>query len=155
MAKLISVALLGLMAALLLVADASIVRTTITTTEIEEDNPRGSQSQQQCPEQIRGKQFNSCQRYLSQSSSTPYDILRVVDVNPSITLQQCCEELKNLQNPQCSCEALKKIIRQESQQQGSARYGGQQQEMRQMLQKARSIPQQCDLGIRSCHFQEY
>ncbi|KAL9668420.1 hypothetical protein QQ045_002801 [Rhodiola kirilowii] len=161
-------ALLALLAAVLVVTDATILRTTITTTEIEEDNPYhgggggSSTRQQQCSSrQLQGKQFNSCKSYLqSKSSSRPYDILRVVDVNPfteqKMMLQECCEELqdiqKELRNPQCACEALKKIIRDETQQ-GTSRYEGQ-QEIRPMLQKAKNIPEQCNLQIRSCRFEE-
>ncbi|CAK9147173.1 unnamed protein product [Ilex paraguariensis] len=128
--------------ALLFLATAS--RTTITTTVVEEGNPRESQ---ECREQIqREQQLPHCQRYLSQRS--PYELV----LNPREQeeqeqhLRQCCQQLQNI-DEECRCEAVNEAVRQRQRQQEGGR---QAEERRQVEQRAQDLPRRCNLEPQQC-----
>ncbi|KAK1440019.1 hypothetical protein QVD17_05844 [Tagetes erecta] len=133
MAKLIALALA--FAALVAFATA---HTTIVTTTIEDQNPISSQ--RQCSQRLQGKRFNQCRMFLQ----SPYQ-----DNTQSQLTQQCCQELKNV-DEQCQCEAVKQVLRdvQRQQQHQMGPFGSQQTQ--QLKQKAQMLPNQCQLQTRQC-----
>ncbi|KAL7096617.1 hypothetical protein ACP275_10G090000 [Erythranthe tilingii] len=131
------------LAAALLVALVTLASATTYTT-----------TQQQCRQQIQGRRFQSCQRYLSQRSQYGGDeeeVLEMTTGNPqqqSKYLKECCQQLENV-NQQCRCEAIKQAVK-EIQQQGGQFQTGQSE---QVYQKARSLPQQCNFrSPQQCQF---
>ncbi|KAK2999508.1 hypothetical protein RJ639_023288 [Escallonia herrerae] len=97
--------------ALLLVAFiASSSRTSITTIEIDEENPTG-------------QSLDACKRYLVQSSR-PRTGWRE-------EFQQCCEQLEEM-DERSRCEGIRRIAQQEKQQQGGSRG----EEMQEIMQTA-------------------
>lgn len=142
----------SLLLALVVLARASRYTTTITTTTLDDEaNPRGQQ--QQCQRQLQGRQFRSCQSYLSQRGSSQYEEEEMgggLEMNPSQQqqyLRDCCEQLQNVEQ-QCRCEAIQHAARQAQQQQGS----GRQQSSEQVYQRARELPRQCNFR-QQCQFQ--
>lgn len=141
--------------ALVVLARASRYTTIITTTTLDDEaNPRGQQ--QQCQRQLQGRQFRSCQSYLSQRGSSQYEEEEKeemgggLEMNPSQQqqyLRDCCEQLQNVEQ-QCRCEAIQHAARQAQQQQGS----GRQQSSEQVYQRARELPRQCNFR-QQCQFQ--
>ncbi|KAI3810016.1 hypothetical protein L1987_19622 [Smallanthus sonchifolius] len=134
MAKLIVLALAFAFAALVAFATA---QTTIFTTIIEDENPVSQQ--RQCSQRLQGQRFNQCRMYLQQGQS-PFE-----DNRQQQGIQQCCQELQNIEE-QCQCEAVKKVFRDVQQQQGQ--FGSQQ--TRRLKQKAQMLPNQCNLQARQC-----
>ncbi|KAL1545703.1 2S seed storage albumin protein-like [Salvia divinorum] len=126
------------LAAALLVA---LVALTSATSFDEE----GSENYQQCRQQVQGRQFHSCQRFLQQRS-TPYtneDEEVLASYQPS--LQACCQELKQMDRQQCGCEAIRQAVKQA--QQSTRRY-----QTGQVYQQARALPRRCGLREQQCHF---
>ncbi|KAK2993287.1 hypothetical protein RJ640_022126 [Escallonia rubra] len=111
--------------ALLLVGSiGSSSRTSITTIEIDEENPTG-------------QSLDACKRYLVQSSR-PRSGWRE-------EFQQCCEQLEEM-DKRSRCEGIRRIAQQEKQQQGGSRG----EEMQEMMQTARSLPGLCRMEPRRC-----
>ncbi|KAJ9537935.1 hypothetical protein OSB04_030668 [Centaurea solstitialis] len=115
---------------------------TIVTTVLEEDDTTNPSSQQ-CGQQLQGQQLRQCQNHLQQPES-----LFPFPQQQQQTLQQCCQELRNV-NPQCQCNAVKKIfgeVQQQQEQQGGIFGGifGPMQTQR-LKQRAENIPNQCNL----------
>ena len=138
----------AIMIAFLALAEASRFRTTITTV-VEEDENQGGQSQQRCRQQIRQQQqqLRHCQQYLSQRSPFELDIMNQQGQQQQ-HLRECCQGLQNVED-QCQCDAVREAVRQ-VQQQGGRGEGQGGPEMQQVTQKARNLPQQCNLGRREC-----
>ncbi|KAI3810018.1 hypothetical protein L1987_19624 [Smallanthus sonchifolius] len=135
MAKLMILALA--FAALVAFATA---RTTIVTTTIEDENPVSRQ--RQCSQRLQGQRFNQCRMYLQQGQG-PFE-----DNRQQQGIQQCCQELQNIEE-QCQCEAVKKVFRDvQQQQQQQGQFGAQQTQ--QLKQKAQMLPNQCNLQSRQC-----
>ncbi|KAK2984810.1 hypothetical protein RJ640_004635 [Escallonia rubra] len=135
--------------ALLALAEASTYRTTITTTTIEEENPRGSGSQERCRRQFQQQQqLRHCQMYTRQGRQYDAELaLAMVDgVNPQQQqhLRECCQQLRNV-DEQCRCQAIREMVRQ--QQMGG---GSQQEEMKEMAQKAQYLPRKCNMEPQQC-----
>ncbi|KAI3875787.1 hypothetical protein MKX03_023710 [Papaver bracteatum] len=117
--------------------EASIYRTTVTTTEIE-DSAENQQSQR-CQRQMRGMRMNMCQQYLRQSSQRGDDIM-MEESNPTRQgLQDCCREMRGV-SEECRCEAIRQMVQQ---MQGQAYQG-------QMMQKARQLPSMCGMRPQYC-----
>ncbi|XP_047975174.1 2S seed storage albumin protein-like [Salvia hispanica] len=148
----------ALLMALVALASATTFTTTVTTASFEEEgNPR----QQQCRQQLQGREFRSCQRYFSQRSSSPYEEEVEEEVLEMSTgrqtrhrqpqLNECCEQLRAMDRQQCGCEAIKHAVQKAQQQQqgGRSRY---QTESEQIYQKARSLPRMCGLREQQCQF---
>ncbi|KAL3628286.1 hypothetical protein CASFOL_027332 [Castilleja foliolosa] len=135
----------ALLVALVAVATATSYTTTVTTTTFEDEANPGQQ--QQCQRQLQGRQFRSCQRYLSQRSSSPYTEEEVIE-NPGQQqqLQQCCDQLRNV-NEQCRCEAIKHAVRQLQQQQEGQQQTGQ---SGQVYQRATELPRKCNMRPQQC-----
>lgn len=138
----------ALAAALLVALVAVASATTYTTTAIDEEtNPRS----QQCRQQVQGRQFRACQSYLQQRSrSSPYvEEDPEIEANPQReSVEECCEQLREMDRNQCGCEAIKQAVRQA--QQGGRSYQTGQSE--QMYQKARQLPRMCRLREQQCSF---
>ncbi|KAL7137374.1 hypothetical protein ABFS83_10G087300 [Erythranthe nasuta] len=140
----------ALLVALVALASATTYTTTVTTTTIDDEANRGQQ--QQCLQQIQGRRFQSCQRYLSQRGQyEEEEAIEMTTGNPqqqSQYLRDCCQQLQNV-NQQCRCEAIKQAVK-EIQQQGG-QYQTRQSE--QVYQKARSLPRQCNFrSPQQCQF---
>ncbi|KAL8039727.1 hypothetical protein ABFX02_10G055000 [Erythranthe guttata] len=142
----------ALLVAMVTLASATSYTTTVTTTTIDDEANRGEQ--QQCRQQIQGRRFQSCQRYLSQRGQYGGDEEEVIEMttgNPqqqSQYLRDCCQQLQNV-NQQCRCEAIKQAVK-EIQQQGGQYQTGQSE---QVYQKARSLPRQCNFrSPQQCQF---
>ncbi|KAG6437242.1 hypothetical protein SASPL_102154 [Salvia splendens] len=148
----------ALTAALLMALVALASATTFTTSFEEEGNPR----QQQCRQQLQGREFRSCQLYFSQRSSNPYEEEVEEEVLEMSTgrqtrhrqphLNECCEQLREMDRHQCGCEAIKHAVQQAQQQGGRSRYQTGQSESEQIYQKARSLPRMCGLREQQCQF---
>ncbi|KAI3960674.1 hypothetical protein MKX01_003848 [Papaver californicum] len=116
--------------------EASIYRTTVTTTEIEDTTE--NQQSQRCERQMRGMRMNMCQQYLRQSSQRGDDII-MMESNPTGQLQDCCREMRGV-SEECRCEAIRQMVQQ---MQGQAYQG-------QMTQKARQLPSMCGMRPQYC-----
>nr|AFQ93662.1 preproalbumin PawS1 [Philactis zinnioides] len=149
MAKLVLIVLA--MVAILAFVEVSGYTTSISTTTIEEnggrlcvppgcfrlpdglDNPR----EQQC-DSSRIPFLSHCEMYLT--SFDDYKLRMAVE-NPKQHhhLSLCCNQLQQVQE-QCQCEAIEQVL-------GQAYYkqGGQGQMMERMVQKAKMLPNQCNL----------
>ncbi|XP_047979738.1 2S seed storage albumin protein-like [Salvia hispanica] len=137
------------LAAALLMALVALATATTFTTSFDEE---ASDNYQQCRQQVQGRRFNSCQRFLQQRS-TPYsnedEDEEVLDsYQPSSSLQACCRELKQMDRQQCGCEAIRQAVKQA--QQSTRRYQTGQSE--QVYQQARALPRRCGLREQQCRF---
>ncbi|KAI3922557.1 hypothetical protein MKX01_006246 [Papaver californicum] len=109
----------------LAVVEASIYRTTVTTTEIE-DGTENQQSQR-------------CQRTYDNHHRGD-DIIMMEESNPTRQgLQDCCREMRGV-SEECRCEAIRQMVQQ---MQGQAYQG-------QMMQKARQLPSMCGMRPQYC-----
>ncbi|KAI3471819.1 hypothetical protein Pfo_028472 [Paulownia fortunei] len=148
----LAVALLVVLVAL---ARATTYTTTVTTTAVDDEANPGQY--QECRQQLQGRRFRSCQRYLSQRSG-PYngeeeeeEILEMSTGNPGQQEQQqqylreCCQQLKDV-NEECRCEAIKHAVRQLQQEGGR----GQTEQSQQVYQRASSLPRKCNMRPQQC-----
>ncbi|KAJ9537938.1 hypothetical protein OSB04_030671 [Centaurea solstitialis] len=94
----------------------------------------------QCRQEVQGRQFNRCQRYLEQQTGSGY--LQTVVSNPE-EREQCCQELRNVE-VECQCEAMKQVMRQAQGRQH------QQQEMGEMRRMVEDLKNQCSLEVQQC-----
>ncbi|KAL6507730.1 hypothetical protein OROGR_023925 [Orobanche gracilis] len=142
----------ALLVALVAMASATTYTTTVTTTTFEEEGNPGQQ--QQCQRQLQGRQFRSCQRYLSSQKSRPYteedeDVLQMMGTGNrgqrQQSLQECCHQLKNV-DEQCRCEAIRCTVRQMQQKEGQQQIG----ESQQVYQKAMDLPRKCNMRPQHC-----
>ncbi|OVA10921.1 Bifunctional inhibitor/plant lipid transfer protein/seed storage helical domain [Macleaya cordata] len=125
----------ALLVALLAVAEASIYRTTITTTEIENDSTQS----EKCRREMQGMQMNECERYLEQSRRG------LIMINPTRQVpEECCREMREV-SEECRCEAVKQMMH--HMQQGGEYKG---QEMREMMQTAKQLPSMCGMRPQHC-----
>ncbi|XP_024980428.1 2S seed storage protein-like [Cynara cardunculus var. scolymus] len=131
-----------------LLAFASAHRTIITTT-IEDDtfDINTSSRKDQCMQHLQSQQLQQCQRYLQQPNQSPFGL-----PNPQQqqALQQCCQELRNI-DEQCACKAVKQAFgevqqQQQQQQQQAGPFGSQQTQ--QLKQKAENLPNVCNVQTR-------
>ncbi|KAL6559195.1 hypothetical protein OROHE_006564 [Orobanche hederae] len=138
----------ALLAALVAMATATTYTTTVTTTTFEDEGNPGQQ--QQCQRQLQGRQFRSCQRYLSSQKSGSYTeedevVLEMMGSgNPGQrqqSLKECCQQLKNV-DEQCRCEAIRCTVRQMQQKQIG--------ESQQVYQKAMELPRKCNMSPQHC-----
>ncbi|PWA57507.1 seed storage albumin 6 precursor [Artemisia annua] len=134
-----------------------------TTTVIDENRQRGSQSQGSCYQRIQGQRFQQCQRYIQQAQQSGsygpllMSISRQGGQQYQQEMQQCCNELQNVET-ECQCEALQQVYRQAqqqqqpwSQQQGRSRRGGQQGPQMQGLKSVvEQLRDQCNLQVQQC-----
>ncbi|XP_073042172.1 2S seed storage albumin protein-like [Primulina eburnea] len=134
----------ALLVAMLSLATANTYTTTFTTTIVDETNPG---QHQQCRQQLQGRRFRSCQRYLQQGrEGGRYDDSEDEDLptlNPgeqSESLRQCCNDLRNV-NEQCRCEAIRQAVREQQQEGG----GYQGEGFQQVYERARNLPRRCHL----------
>ncbi|GAA0156093.1 hypothetical protein LIER_13665 [Lithospermum erythrorhizon] len=140
MAKLAILA--GLLVALLAIADAS----TVTTTVIEENaasrRHQGGQMEQ-CRQEIEGRQFRQCQMYLTmgqmqggrRGGRSHNDAIE----NPQQEqyMWECCEEMNDVM-PMCRCDAIQEAVEMamyEPQYQG--------QGMEEVMRMAMNLPKMC------------
>jgi hypothetical protein len=143
--------------ALFAIALASPFRTMVTTT-VEEDNLEQQWgSQQRCRQQVQQKyrQLQPCRRYLRQSMPFEMDM----DMDMKQQLRQCCEQLRRIQPHECTCIAVRQMAREQMEQfgcgEGEEEQGQgcqQEREVRQMMQKARMLPRECNMG-RECRME--
>ncbi|KAL9441484.1 hypothetical protein AB3S75_020054 [Citrus x aurantiifolia] len=139
--------LLSIFALFLLVANASIYRTTIF---IDEENP----SQQSCEQQIQQQQqLRQCQMHLRQQvrgrqQEGEDGLCSSLDDNQQQQyLRQCCQQLQQLDN-RCRCPGLEQALR--SQLQQGQIQGGM---LRQAYELASQIPRKCNISPRQgCDF---
>jgi hypothetical protein len=137
MARLATLA--ALFAALLLVAHAAAFHTTVTTVDVDENIENQQRRGESCREQVQRQQnLNHCQRYMRQQCESGSE----EDGNQQQHLQQCCQQLRRM-DEQCRCEGLRQVVRQ---QQGELRG----EEMREMVECARHLPNQCRLSPQRC-----
>ncbi|KAF5193162.1 hypothetical protein FRX31_017254, partial [Thalictrum thalictroides] len=109
----------------------SVYQTIVTTTEFDE---QGRSQSEKCRTQLSGMRMDSCRRYLQ-----PYMLFP--SKRPGRE-QQCCQELRRVNDPQCRCEALRQTVQQ------VPGYGQQQQ---QVEMKAQQLADQCGMQeLRSC-----
>ncbi|KAI3716240.1 hypothetical protein L6452_23444 [Arctium lappa] len=125
-----------------LLAVTSAHRTIITTTI--EDDTFDTSRKQQCMQHLQGQQLQQCQIHLQQPEQSQQQ---------QQTLQQCCQELQNV-DEQCRCKAVKQVFgevqqqQQQRQQQQTGPFGSPSQEIQKLKQKAENLPRQCNLQTR-------
>nr|XP_043620134.1 uncharacterized protein LOC122591981 [Erigeron canadensis] len=124
-----------------------------------------SNPQQQCS-RVQGQSFNQCQRFIQEAQrSSPRMMVSRQSQQLQQQLQQCCNELENMQR-ECQCEAFEEVYRQAVQQQQGGRQqqpwqqGGQQQHQQrpqwqqgsqQMIGQAmETIRNQCNIEVQQC-----
>ncbi|KAJ8555733.1 hypothetical protein K7X08_013229 [Anisodus acutangulus] len=130
-----------ILAAILFMA-VTVSSSRIMTITIAEDaeNPQS----QRCQQQIQQAQkLRSCQQYLRQQTQFQEEEDKV-----SRDKQQCCEQLRQIQEPQCRCEGLSQVV-QHAQQQGEL----QGRERQQMIRTAENLPGLCQLSPQRCEIQ--
>ncbi|MCL7024189.1 hypothetical protein MKW94_015104 [Papaver nudicaule] len=116
--------------------EASIYRTIVTTTKIDDAAADNQQYSQRCQRQMRGMRMDRCRQYLRQPSQQWDDI----ESNPTGQApQECCRELRGV-SEECRCEAVRQMVQQI---QGQAYQG-------QMMQKARQLPSMCGMRPQYC-----
>ncbi|XP_042009277.1 2S albumin seed storage protein-like [Salvia splendens] len=115
------------LAAALLVAMVALA--TATTISFDEEV---SENHHQCRQQVQGRRFQSCQRFLQQRN----EFEALLDSYQQPALQACCQELKQMDRQQCGCEAIRQAVRQA--QQSTRRFQTGQSE--QVYQQARALP---------------
>ncbi|POO00444.1 Napin/ Bra allergen [Trema orientale] len=158
MARLTILAAAGLLVAVLFVVNTSVGahRTTITTVEIESNNL----PTQRCEDQIRRQNLRECEQYIRQGRRDDYGVLALKGEEEENysggqqqqwqQLQQCCNQLRQM-DQQCQCEAMSHIVRQQRQRQGQQIRG---EQLRQMLQRAQNLPNECGTGPQHCDVRE-
>ncbi|KAG8383934.1 hypothetical protein BUALT_Bualt04G0065600 [Buddleja alternifolia] len=128
----------ALMVALLLsLAEATRYTTTVTTTMINEENPR-----QMCQQQIQGRQFIHCRMFL-QSQQQHAQSEEGTMSNPPETLMQCCQQLRGV-DMQCRCDAIRQMM---------MKAGGGEGSQQLMMPTAKYLPRICNMGPHICQFQ--
>ncbi|KAL0338635.1 UNVERIFIED_CONTAM: 2S albumin [Sesamum angustifolium] len=138
-----------LLVAMVALASATTYTTTVTTTAIDDE---ANQQSQQCRRELQGRQFRSCQMYLSQGRS-PYGgddaVLEMSTGNQQSeqSLRECCQQLRNV-DERCRCEAIRHAVRQQQQEGGSYQEGQSQQ----VYQRARDLPRRCNMRPQQCQF---
>ncbi|PIN25686.1 hypothetical protein CDL12_01565 [Handroanthus impetiginosus] len=145
MAKKVTV-LAALLVALVALASATTYTTTVTTTAVNDE--ASPEQQQRCLQQLQGRQFRSCQRYISQRRS-PYEeeVLEMTTEDPRQQeehLRECCQQLRNV-DEQCQCEAIKYVVREVQQEGGS-------QQLRELYERVSELPRRCSLKTQRCEF---
>nr|ARD06053.1 PawS-like protein 1a [Ligularia przewalskii] len=144
--------------AIVTISVVSAYRSTITTTTIEDNgmyrhsedsllDSRGSRPEQ-CRRQIPFQEVNHCQMHLMEGIDFDEKLKMVVDdirrpMQEEHHLQQCCTQLKNLEQ-ECQCDAIQEVFDEARQQ------GGGVIKMRQMLSKAQNLPNDCKLQVQEC-----
>ena len=125
---------------LVIIANTSAYRTTITTVEIDEDDSR----QSKCRAQVQMQDLNQCEQFLKRAIQGQGYLTLERDSNRSGQphLQQCCQQLRQLDD-KCQCEGIFEVVRE---QQGELEG----QEMQKMLQAASNLPAMCGLRARRC-----
>ncbi|XP_050217323.1 2S seed storage albumin protein-like [Mercurialis annua] len=137
----------ALIAALLVITAtvSSAYRTTITTVEVDETNPRGQE--QQCREQIQRQDLGVCGQYMMQSRGGSRGSREIIVELPEQEqqqgrrmLEQCCDKIKQMSD-ECQCEGIQAVTRSllERGEIRKEQYEG-------VMQKARDIPSSC--GVR-------
>ncbi|KAL1534511.1 2S seed storage albumin protein-like [Salvia divinorum] len=132
----------ALLVALVALASATTTTTVTTTTSYDEE---GGENHHQCRQQVQGRRFHSCQRFLRQRNE--FEGEEALD-SYQPALQACCQELKQMDRQQCGCEAIRQAVRQA--QQSTRRYQTGQSE--QVYQQARALPRRCGLREQQCRF---
>ncbi|KAJ4726134.1 2S albumin seed storage protein [Melia azedarach] len=133
--------LLASFALFLLVANASIYRTTV---EIDDENGR----EQSCQEQIQQQQqLRHCQMYMMQRVRGRQQESWLLDNQQQQQhLRQCCQELQQL-DTRCRCQGLEQAARQ-----GQQQVRGQEMQ-EELYETASNIPQRCNIQPRQgCQF---
>ncbi|KAI7755394.1 hypothetical protein M8C21_024722 [Ambrosia artemisiifolia] len=126
--------------------------TTIITTTIDDENPISEH--QECRQQLREHELYQCRTYLQQGQTqTPWELdnkHKEKKKHQEEGLQQCCQELKNV-DKQCQCEAVKQVFRdvQTQQQQQGGEYHS--QEMEQLKHRAQNLSNKCKLETKRCN----
>ncbi|KAM7254770.1 hypothetical protein ACFE04_020011 [Oxalis oulophora] len=126
-------------ALLFLVATATV---TITTVEIDEANPSRS-----CQQQIKGRPLTSCEEFLKECSRSPRMMMLESESRCSQQKQDCCDEMKEM-DEQCRCQGIKKMMQRQQGQMG-------QQQMEKMTEKAMDLPRMCRMGPGSCEMRSF
>ncbi|KAG5593130.1 hypothetical protein MTR67_037199 [Solanum verrucosum] len=133
--------IVGAISLAILFMAATVCSSRIMTITIAEDalNPQTQSCQQQFQQ---AQQLRSCQQFLRQRSQ--YD----EDQQIPREVQQCCNQLEQIQDPQCRCEGLMKVVQKEEQ---TGQVQGRQRQ--QMLQTAQNLPGLCRLSPQRCEIQ--
>ncbi|XP_077252714.1 2S seed storage albumin protein-like [Tasmannia lanceolata] len=116
-------------------AESSIYRTTITTSEITDENE--SQSER-CRREVSMEQMRECRQYLQ---SGRRQVLRGGVINQQVP-QMCCERLRQVRED-CRCEAVKQMA---EEQMGELRG----EEMQEMIRRAENLPDMCGMRPQHC-----
>ncbi|KAF5207879.1 hypothetical protein FRX31_002536 [Thalictrum thalictroides] len=109
-----------------LIAEASVYQTIVTRTEINEPS---ISDPERCRRELSGMRMDSCRRHLQPYVRHEY-------------AQPCCQELQQVNDPQCRCEALR---------QTAQRVPGYEQEQQQVTRLAQELADLCKMEeLRYC-----
>ncbi|KAF5207877.1 hypothetical protein FRX31_002534 [Thalictrum thalictroides] len=118
----------ALLLLVLAIAEAKVYQTIIVTTTEFDEPAITSESSERCRKEISGLRMNSCRLHLK-----PY-------VRPAI--EPCCQELRQVNDPQCRCEALRQTAQSVS---------GYEQQQEAVMWKAQQLPDVCGMEeLRNC-----
>ncbi|KAJ9537939.1 hypothetical protein OSB04_030672 [Centaurea solstitialis] len=88
----------------------------------------------QCRQEVQGRPFSRCQRYLEQQTGSGYAS------NSEEMREQCCQELRNVE-VECQCEAMKEVLNE------AQRMQYQRPEMPWMVE---DLKNKCNLEVQQC-----
>ena len=133
------VMIVGAISFLVFFMAATVCSSRIMTITIAEDveNPQTQSCQQQIQQ---AQQLRACQQFIREKAQSDQQIPREA--------QQCCNQLQQIQDPQCRCEGLRQVVQQEEQQ---GRFQGRQRQ--EMLQTAQYLPSLCRISPQKCEIQ--
>ncbi|XP_028761796.1 2S albumin-like [Neltuma alba] len=137
-----------LVAALLFLAvTVSAYKTTVTTVEIDEDeNPSWSHGQGRCAQKLQRVNLRPCERYVKEKcrrEEPDVIALRGIQARGNERLQECCDQIREINDRSCQCQALKRVMRRE----GSELEGREARQLRQELQR---LPERCNIELPRC-----
>lgn len=142
MAKLIVFA--AIMVALLAIAQASGSTTPTTVDEAGLDNQQLNQIQEKCSRQIHQhyKQLDRCRQYLEYQRDELFGTPKTQE-----HLRECCKGLRKLKGDKCRCDFAADELYAARKGKG---WGD--QELRRLLEAARYLPKNCQVGPKKCSF---
>ena len=115
---------------------------------------QSSRSPRSCRQKLEQANLRPCEQHIwkqtFESQDEEQDMLRLRGARRSPqdwNLEQCCEQLQQLEEPRCQCEAFKEIMRSQSEQLEEREYNRRDmQELSQQLEEAiLNLPKRCEL----------
>ncbi|KAK1285730.1 hypothetical protein QJS10_CPB20g01653 [Acorus calamus] len=127
-------------------------RTTITTTEVIEDDNSVTQTSERCRREVQQHQHQMSMMCRSYIESGRGGTRLTLATNQGVP-RQCCETLRQVRE-NCRCDSLNQMMEDVmSQRRRGGKYGGQEEEEEEaqmMVGRAENLPSECGFGPRHC-----